>query len=265
MITFLVARFYLIASFYFIYFHSNCAKYSRNLLVGLSTRFLLLLPSLTSFRGFSLFFFQSALYETFLSFSCESLISPPAPSLVPQTGRPKEASNVALSSLSIWADSVELPSSKVRASNEAINKSTALTGLSTLFVRDDVSILEFFSCLRVHEVGPISSILDWIPPLSVPLARLSSIKPSLPSFFRLVADSGMPFCESYLARKGIQASDGTVKARYAYKFGMLNFVNLRNDRLVGDMFTQMRSLFYHDVLHWCEMFLYNYILVCTDV
>lgn len=42
-----------------------------------------------------------------------------------------------LSSLSIRADSVELPSSKVSASNEAINKSTALTGLSTLFVRDD--------------------------------------------------------------------------------------------------------------------------------
>lgn len=83
-------------------------------------------------------------------------------SLVLQTGRPKEASDVALSSLSIWADSVELPSSKVRASNEAINKSTALTGLSTLFVRDDVSILEFFSCLRVHEVGPISSILAGI-------------------------------------------------------------------------------------------------------
>lgn len=51
-------------------------------------------------------------------------------------GRPKESSNIALSSLSIRADSVELPSSKVRASNEAINKSTALTGLSTLFVRD---------------------------------------------------------------------------------------------------------------------------------
>lgn len=51
-------------------------------------------------------------------------------------GRPKEASNAALSSLSIRADSVELPWSKVRASNEAINKSTALTGLSTLFVRD---------------------------------------------------------------------------------------------------------------------------------
>lgn len=71
-------------------------------------------------------------------------------SLVLQTGRPKEASDVALSSLSIRADSVELPSSKVRASNEAINKSTALTGLSTLFVRDDVSILGFFSCLRVY-------------------------------------------------------------------------------------------------------------------
>lgn len=94
----------------------------------------------------------------------------PCPSVRPfvlQTGRPKEASNVALSSLSIWADSVELPSSKVRASNEAINKSTALTGLSTLFVRDDVSILEFFSCLRVHEVGPIS-ILAGI--LSSPLS-----------------------------------------------------------------------------------------------
>lgn len=65
--------------------------------------------------------------------------------------------------------------------------------------------------------------------------RLSSIKPSLLSFFRLVADPGMPFCEDCLARKGIQASDGTVKARYAYKFGMLNFVNLRNDRLVSDM------------------------------
>ena len=74
---------------------------------------------------------------------------------------------------------MELPSSKVSASNEAINKSTALTGLlSTIFVRDDddddededededdeeeeeeeddddVSILRFFSCLRVHEDDP---------------------------------------------------------------------------------------------------------------
>lgn len=63
---------------------------------------------------------------------------------------------------------MELPSSKVRASNEAINKSTALTGLSTLFVRDDVSIFEFFSCLREREVGPISSIL-----VQVPLVLLS--------------------------------------------------------------------------------------------
>lgn len=73
------------------------------------------------------------------------------------------------------------------------------------------------------------------PSSSVPLARLSSIKPSLPSFFRLVADPGMSFYENCLIRKGVQASDGTVKARYAYKFGMWNFVNLRNDRLVSDM------------------------------
>lgn len=66
----------------------------------------------------------------------------------------KRPATLLLSSLSIWTDSVELPSSKVRASNEAINKSTALTGLSTLFVRDDVSILEFFSCLHVRKVRP---------------------------------------------------------------------------------------------------------------
>lgn len=51
----LVARFpiFFIASSYSIYFHSNCAKYSRNLPVGLSTRFLLLPSSLASFRGLS--------------------------------------------------------------------------------------------------------------------------------------------------------------------------------------------------------------------
>lgn len=75
-------------------------------------------------------------------------------------GRPKESSNIALSSLSIRADSVELPWSKVRASNEAINKSTALTGLSTLFVRDATcpsssSFLASRTRGRVH----ISSIL----------------------------------------------------------------------------------------------------------
>lgn len=112
-------------------------------------------------------FFSSHLYSygTFLSFSYATQTffrSPPllcsASLFVLQTSQPKEARNVALSSLSIWADSVELPSSKVRASNEAINKSTALTGLSTLFVLDDVSILEFFSCLRVREVGPVFSV-----------------------------------------------------------------------------------------------------------
>lgn len=41
------------ASSYSIYFHSNCAKYSRNLLVALSTRFLLLSSSLASFRRLS--------------------------------------------------------------------------------------------------------------------------------------------------------------------------------------------------------------------
>lgn len=71
---------------------------------------------------------------------------------------------------------MELPSSKVRASNEAINKSTALTGLSTLFVRDDVSILGFlFLPPRVHEVGadPLDSSRDLLlspsPPLPSPL------------------------------------------------------------------------------------------------
>lgn len=131
-----------------------------------------------------------------LSFSLSFFASP----FVLQTGQPKEASNVALSSLSIRADSVELPSSKVRASNEAINKSTALTGLSTLFVRDDVSILEFFSCLRVRNVGPDLALLSSQDPSSphpsdVPLARLSSIKPSLPpedfGFFHLVASPAM--------------------------------------------------------------------------
>jgi len=172
MIIFLVARFliFFIASSYSIYFHSNCAKYSRNLPVGLSTRFLLLSSSLASFRGLSRWsdtFSSSRLlsirrFSLSLANSPLLLLLPLRSSLILQTGRPKEASNVALSSLSIWADSVELPSSKVRASNEAINKSTALTGLSTLFVRDDVSILEFFSCLRVHEVGPIFSILAGI-------------------------------------------------------------------------------------------------------
>lgn len=56
-----------------------------------------------------------------------------------------EASNVALSSLSIRADSVELPSSKVSASNEAINKSTALTGL----------LHAFRSRRRVHPPVPV--------------------------------------------------------------------------------------------------------------
>lgn len=148
------------------YFHSISAKYSKNLPVSLSTRFLLLPSSLASFRGLSRW---SDLFSSFHSLSMRHfslslanplfLLFPLLSSLILQTGRPKEASNAALSSLSIWADSVELPSSKVRASNEAINKSTALTGLSTLFVRDDVSILEFFSCLRVREVGPIFSIL----------------------------------------------------------------------------------------------------------
>lgn len=228
MITFLVARFpiFFIASSYSIYLHSNCAEYSRNLPVGLSTRFLLLPSSLAPFRGLSRwsdpFSSSHLLSMRRFSLSLANLLFLPLslrPSFVLQTGRPKEASNVALSSLSIWADSVELPSSKVRASNEAINKSTALTGLSTLFVRDDVSILEFFSCLRVHEVGPISILAEipfLPPPSSVPLTRLSSIKPSLPSFFRLVADPEMPFCEGCLARKGVQASDGTVKARCAY-------------------------------------------------
>lgn len=89
-----------------------------------------------------------------LFFPCtlSTSLSSPIPAL---RFEPSEASNVALSSLSIRADSVELPSSKVSASNEAINKSTALTGLSTLFVRDDVSILlQFFSCLRVREDNP---------------------------------------------------------------------------------------------------------------
>lgn len=111
--------------------------------------------SLVSFRGLirwekrSLFFFP--FYGRRFS------LSPPF--AVHSANRPVDRKRPAtlLSSLSIRADSVELPSSKVRASNEAINKSTALTGLSTLFVRD-VSI-EFFSCLRVREVGPISSIL----------------------------------------------------------------------------------------------------------
>lgn len=178
-IMFLVARFpiFFIASSYSIYFHSNCAKYSRNLPVGLSTRFLLLPSSLASFRGLSRGSdpFSSSCLLSIRRFSLSPakplfLLPPLRSSLILQTGWPKEASNVALSSLSIWADSVELPSSKVRASNEAINKSTALTGLSTLFVRDDVSILEFFSCLRVHEVGPISSILVGILfPLPPPL------------------------------------------------------------------------------------------------
>lgn len=82
---------------------------------------------------------------------------------------------------------------------------------------------------------PLLLPLPSLSPRAFRWVRLSSIKPSLLSFFRLVADPGMPFCEDCLARKGIQASDGTVKARYAYKFGMLNFVNLRNDRLVSDM------------------------------
>lgn len=167
-IMFLVARFpiFFIVSSYFIYFHLNRAKYSRNLPVGLSTRFLLLSSSLASLRGLSRWsdLFSSSCLFSIRCFSLSLanplfLRLPLHSSLVLQTGRPKETSNVALSSLSIWADSVELPSSKVRASNEAINKSTALTGLSTLFVRDDVSILKFFSCLRVHEVGPIFSIL----------------------------------------------------------------------------------------------------------
>lgn len=190
MITFLVVSWFLvrfpiffIASCYSIYFHSYCAKYSKNLLVGLSTCFLLLSSSLASFRGLSRWSdpFSSSHLLSMRRFSL-SLAKPPYfsscpsySSLVLQTSRPKEASNVALSSLSIWADSVELPSSKVRASNEAINKSTALTGLSTLFVRDDVSILEFFSCLRVHEVGPISSILVKI---------LFSFPPPFPRAFR---------------------------------------------------------------------------------
>lgn len=102
-------------------------------------------------------FLFPVLWQTFLSFSRDLLLSPPF--AVHSANRPVDRKRPAtlLSSLSIRADSVELPSSKVRASNEAINKSTALTGLSTLFVRD-VSI-EFFSCLRVREVGPISSIL----------------------------------------------------------------------------------------------------------
>lgn len=76
---FLVARFpiFFIASSYSIYFHSNCAKYSRNLPVGLSTRFLLL-PFFSCFFSRtlswkrSLFFFLFALYKTFLSFSRET-------------------------------------------------------------------------------------------------------------------------------------------------------------------------------------------------
>lgn len=102
------------------------------------------------------------LQETFLSLSSPFLPYPIFSLFVflrrafcrVQTGQTKEASNVVLSSLSIWVDSVELPLSKVRESNEAINKSTALTGLSTLFVRDDASI-EFFSC----ETKLVSSFL----------------------------------------------------------------------------------------------------------
>lgn len=106
-------------------------KYLRNLLASLSTCLLvLLLLFADSFAERSdPFSFSRSMADVspFLSF-VRSFCKP--------AGRPKESSNIALSSLSIRADSVELPSSKVRASNEAINKSTALTGLSTLFVRD---------------------------------------------------------------------------------------------------------------------------------
>lgn len=73
---------------------------------------------------------------------------------------------------------MELPSSKVSASNEAINKSTALTGLSTLFVRDDASILDFFSCLCIRGDNPFL-VLARIP-LSQP--RIFLIFPRLPLF-----------------------------------------------------------------------------------
>lgn len=59
---------------------------------------------------------------------------------LPTVNQPERASNARHCLSKIQADSVELPWSEVSASNEAINKSTALTGLSTLFVRDDVSI-----------------------------------------------------------------------------------------------------------------------------
>lgn len=143
-------------------------KYSRNPVVGLSALlspfFSLPVSPLREFPRRSDLLSFSALWDVSVShlqsrspFLCLlfSLLQFLRSFCRVQTGQPKEASNVALSSLSIRADSVELPSSKVRASNEAINKSTALTGLSTLFVRDDVSILEFFSCLRVREVGPL--------------------------------------------------------------------------------------------------------------
>lgn len=169
-ITFLIARFpiFFIASSYFIHILSFelCKVFEESASGPINSFSLSFLFSCFFTWTFSLkrslFFFPSVLFIRRFSLSLANplfLRLPLHSSLVLQTGRPKEASNVALSSLSIWADSVELPSSKVRASNEAINKSTALTGLSTLFVRDDVSILKFFSCLCVHEVGPISSIL----------------------------------------------------------------------------------------------------------
>lgn len=150
------------------------------------------------------------------------LLAGPRPFVARSANRPAERSQptlAALSSLSIRADSVELPRSKVRASNEAINKSTALTGLSTLFVRDDVSILGFlFLPPRTRGGPPPPDLLDSSRALlSAPTPgrrglRLSSIKPSLPSVFSPGSGSpGSPFC----ARAGPAGRGGARGTRHS--------------------------------------------------
>lgn len=100
---------------------------------------------------------------------------------------------------------MELPSSKVSASNEAINKSTALTGLSTLFVRDDVSILRFFSCLRVHEDNPFFVLVRIPNPFYLDSLRSRQILPYLCSLSLFLSLSLLFFSPCHLEYRPLAA------------------------------------------------------------